>query len=204
MTALILELRHYGASITAVQETKWTGVHSFKSCGFTVLLSNGDRRTFGTGFVVDARWSTRIIDWRPIDGRICVLRVRGRFFNTSIINAHAPHNMRPEKEKDDFYARLEKTYNECPKHDVRIVLGDLNAQVGREEIYRPTIGRFSLHRETNENGMRLINFAAEHNMVISSTCFNRMDGWIVGRTEETASCSSRARRPKESHCASLS
>jgi endonuclease/exonuclease/phosphatase family metal-dependent hydrolase len=173
MSALILELRHYGASITAVQETKWTGRHSFKSNGFTVLLSNGERRTFGTGFIVDARWSTRIIDWRPIDGRICVLRVRGRFFNTSIINAHAPHNLRPEKEKDEFYARLEKTYKECPKHDIRIVIGDLNAQVGREEIYRPTIGRFSLHRETNENGLRLINFAAEHNMVISSTCFNR-------------------------------
>jgi hypothetical protein len=148
-------------------------VHSFKSCGFTVLLSNGERRTFGTGFIVDARWSTRIIDWRPVDGRICVLRVRGRFFNTSIINVHAPHNGRPEKEKDDFYDRLVKIYSECPKHDVKIVIGDLNAQVGREEVFKPTTGRFSLHRETNENGLRLINFAAEHNMVISSTCFQR-------------------------------
>jgi hypothetical protein len=173
MTALLLELRYYRANITAVQETKWAGVHSFKSCGFTVLLSNGTTRTFGTGFIVDARWSTRIIDWRPVDGRICVLRVRGKFFNTSIINVHAPHNGRPDKEKDDFYSLLEKTYSECPRHDIRIVVGDLNAQVGREVIYRPTIGRFSLHSESNENGVRLINFAAENNMVISSTLFQR-------------------------------
>jgi Reverse transcriptase (RNA-dependent DNA polymerase) len=56
---------------------------------------------------------------------------------------------------------------------VKIVIGDLNAQVGREEIFRPTIGRFSLHRESNENGLKLINFAAAHKMVISSTVFQR-------------------------------
>jgi hypothetical protein len=173
LKALLLELRHYKASITAIQETKWPGEHLFKSDGFTVLLSNGAGRTFGTGFIVDARWSSRIIDWRPIDGRICVLRVRGRFFNISIINVHAPHNLRPEKDKDDFYFRLEKIYNECPRHDIRIVLGDLNAQVGREEVFRPTVGKFSLHGESNENGLRLINFAAEHNLVISSTHFQR-------------------------------
>jgi hypothetical protein len=139
-----------------------------------VLLSNGAvGGAFGTGFLVDARWAARVIDWTPVDGRLCVLRVRGKFFNLSIINAHAPHNERPDEEKEVFYSLLENTYKKCPRHDVKIVIGDLNAQVGREEIFRPTIGRFSLHRESNENGLKLINFAASHNMVISSTLFRR-------------------------------
>ncbi|GIY33667.1 uncharacterized protein CDAR_77181 [Caerostris darwini] len=37
------------------------------------------------------------------------------------------------------------------------------------------IDRQSLHRETNENGVKLINFAAGRNMVISSTYYSHKD-----------------------------
>jgi hypothetical protein len=69
-----------------------------------------------------------------------------------------------------------------------IVIGDLNAQVGREEVFRSTIGRFS-HRESNENGLKLINFAASHNMVINSTLFRRKNihkaTWVLTCEDET-------------------
>jgi len=42
----------------------------------------------------------------------------------------------------------------------RFVLGDLNTRIGREEIYRVLIGRHSLHLNTNNNGRRLVDFAA--------------------------------------------
>jgi hypothetical protein len=176
LRALILELRHHRYDVTAIQETKWRGAETFVSDGFRAFFSSEKKgRISGTGFLVNQRWTKRVIDFIPVCGRICVLRVRGKFFNTSIINVHAPHNGRPEKEKEDFYSLLEKTYNERPKHDIRIVIGDLNAQVGREEAFRPTIGRYSLHPESNENGLKLINFAAAHKMVISSTVFRRKD-----------------------------
>ena len=54
---------------------------------------------------------------------------------------------------------LEREYDRCPNHDVRIVIGDLNDQVGQEVESRPVIGRFSAHRQTLENGLRLIDFA---------------------------------------------
>lgn len=171
LNALILELRHYRCNIIAVQETKWSGQHSFKCNSYMVLLSGGKNRTFGTGFLVDKKWTEHIIDWRPVNDRICILRIKGRFFNYSIINVHAPHLERPQEEKDAFYTSLDDLYKSCPQHDIKIVIGDLNAQIGREDIYKPHIGKFSLHRETNENGLRLINFAATNNMVISSTCF---------------------------------
>jgi hypothetical protein len=176
LKALILELRHYRYDITAIQETKWKGAETFESNGFRVFFSSDKKcRTSGTGFLVSSRWKPRVIDFIAVSGRICVLRVRGKHFNTSIINVHAPHNGRPDKEKDDFYSLLEKTYNERPRHDIRIVIGDLNAQVGREEEFRPTIGKFSMHPESNENGLRLINFAAAHKLVISSTVFRRKE-----------------------------
>ena len=47
----------------------------------------------------------------------------------------------------------------------------MNAKVDREECFRPTIGKYSLHEETNENGLRLIDFAAEKGLVVKSTFF---------------------------------
>ena len=175
LSALVLELRHYKCNITAVQETRWTGQCVFECQRFTIFSSGGEKGSFGTGFIVDKKWAVHVIDWRPVNEKLCVLRVKGKFFNYSIINVHAPHNERPDEEKDKFYRQLEKAYEESPRNDIKIVIGDLNAQIGKEKIFKPTVGDFSLHRESNENGVRLINFAAAYNMVISSTFFRHKD-----------------------------
>jgi hypothetical protein len=36
-------------------------------------------------------------------------------------------------------------------------LGDLNAKVGREDIFEPTIGNESLYEIRNDNGVRVVN-----------------------------------------------
>jgi len=170
--SLIMELKHFKCNITAIQETRWRGKDMvYQLNGFTVLSSGSRGGQFGTAFIVDARWGKHILDWKPVNERICILRLRGRFFNYSIINVHAPHNGRPEDEKERFYSELERAQYNCPRHDIKIVIGDFNAQVGREAIYRPVIGKYSLHRETNENGLRLINFATATNMRVCSSFF---------------------------------
>jgi Reverse transcriptase (RNA-dependent DNA polymerase) len=175
LQALVLELRHYRCNITAVQETRWTGASVFDCNGFLCMFSSDKNRPwrYGTGFIVDPKWRNQIMDFKEVSGRLCVLRIKGKFFNYSIINVYAPHNELPNEEKDSFYALLEKTYCDCPRSDVKIVIGDLNAQVGREGVFKSIIGSHSLHKESNDNGIRLINFAAMMNMVVSSTRFQR-------------------------------
>jgi hypothetical protein len=49
---------------------------------------------------------------------------------------------------------------------VKIVTGDANAKIGRETMHHPTIGKYSLHETTHENGI-----AAGRQIVIRSTYF---------------------------------
>jgi hypothetical protein len=50
-----------------------------------------------------------------------------------------------------------------PKCHTKIVLGDFNAKVGRENIFKPTVGNESLHQDSNEYGVRMVNFATSKN-----------------------------------------
>lgn len=50
---------------------------------------------------------------------------------------------------------------------MNIILGDANAKIWREEVFRLTIGIFSKHDETNENGQLLVDWDKEKNLITS-------------------------------------
>jgi hypothetical protein len=58
-----------------------------------------------------------------------------------------------------------------PKCHLEILLRDFNAEVGREDISKPTIGNESLHEISNDNGARVVNFATSKNLIVKSTMF---------------------------------
>jgi hypothetical protein len=58
------------------------------------------------------------------------------------------------------------------KYHMKILLGDFNAKVGREDIFKPTIGNESLHEISNNNGIRVVNFATSKNIRVKSTMFS--------------------------------
>jgi endonuclease/exonuclease/phosphatase family metal-dependent hydrolase len=73
--------------------------------------------------------------------------------------------------KDSFYEELGRVFDQFPRYDMKILLGDFNAKVGRENIFKPTIGNVSLHEISNDNGIRVVNFAKSKNLVVKSTMF---------------------------------
>jgi len=54
---------------------------------------------------------------------------------------------------------------------MKILLGDFNAKVGRENIFKLATGNESLHQDSNDNGARIINFATSKNLVVDSEMF---------------------------------
>ena len=101
--------------------------------------------------------------------------LRGRWCNIIVLNVHAPSEEKSDNSKDSFYEELEQVFDHFPKYNMKILLGDFNAKVGRENIFKPTVGNESLHQDSNDNGVRTVNFATSKNLVVKSTMFPHRD-----------------------------
>jgi hypothetical protein len=49
---------------------------------------------------------------------------------------------------------LGRVFDKFPKYHMKILLGDFNAKVGKEDIFKPTVGNECLHAISNDNGVR--------------------------------------------------
>jgi endonuclease/exonuclease/phosphatase family metal-dependent hydrolase len=88
------------------------------------------------------------------------------------LNEHAPTEDKGDDIKDE---ELEQVYDQFPKYHMKILLGDFNAKVGREDIFKPIICNESLHEASNDNGVRVVNFATSKNLIVKSTTFPQRD-----------------------------
>jgi hypothetical protein len=64
----------------------------------------------------------------------------GLWCNIIVLNVHAPCEDKSDDVKDSFYERLGHVFDQFPRYDMKILLGDFNVKVGREEISKPTVG----------------------------------------------------------------
>jgi hypothetical protein len=72
---------------------------------------------------------------------------------------------------------------------MKILLGDFDAKLGREYIFKPTIGNESLHDISNDSAVRVVNFAISKNLTVKSMMFRYCDihkySWNNSRLENT-------------------
>jgi len=61
--------------------------------------------------------------------------------------------------------------NKVSKSGLIIILGDVNAKLGKESAYQKITGKHTLHEQTNRNGELLCDFAVANNMIVMSTQF---------------------------------
>jgi len=111
------------------------------------------------GIIVHERLLPHVKVFEPVNDRICYILLKGKFFDIVVISYYDPTEEKEDEKKNKFYEKLEEVYDRLPTHSIKIFLGDFNAKVGRETMYRPTIGKDSLHENSNDNRTRLINMA---------------------------------------------
>jgi exonuclease III len=66
--------------------------------------------------------------------------LRGRWCHVIVLNVHAPTEDKNYDVRDSFYEEVERVFDKLPKYHMKILLGDFNAKVGREDILNRQLG----------------------------------------------------------------
>jgi hypothetical protein len=137
-----------------------------------IFLWNGRMRVMNSVrfFFVHKRFISAVKSVECVSDRMSYIILRGRWCHIIVLNVHAPTEDKTVDVKDSFYEKLEHVFHKFSKYHMKILLGDFNAKVGREDIFRLTTGNESLHK-INDNGLRVVNFATSKNLRVKSTMF---------------------------------
>ena len=107
---------------------------------------------------------------RPVSSRLITIRLRAIPFNITIVQVYAPTSDYDDNEIDEFYDQLQNVIGQTPKKGILVVQGDWNAKVGKDACgnWQGICGPFS-NDDTNERGLRLLEFATFDDLVLVNT-----------------------------------
>ncbi|KAH1017012.1 hypothetical protein HUJ05_007750 [Dendroctonus ponderosae] len=81
--------------------------------------------------MISDRVNNAVTGYKAISERIICVRINGASCHVNIIQAYAPTAGAGDEEVENVYASLKTLINEIPNREIVIILGDLNAKVGR-------------------------------------------------------------------------
>jgi hypothetical protein len=104
---LLDQLQKHYVDITCVQEMRWIGTGTVEKKDWIIFYSYDTKEhKLGTGFVIHNRVKHLFVSFQPKSPWMCKLWIRRKFFNYSVINAHALMEDKSDSEKDAFYDEL--------------------------------------------------------------------------------------------------
>ena len=81
--------------------------------------------------------------------------------SATIISFYSPTNISEGTELITFYDELSSLVRSIPKHNVLVIGGDMNAQIGKNGNHK-----YSFHNSSNRNGQHLKDFTQENRLTI--------------------------------------
>jgi hypothetical protein len=144
-------------------------------------ISASTSGTAGVGIVLSQRAEAALLEWIPINSRLCAVRLagsckvaRGRDINRClyVVSAYAPTDCSSESLKDEFYSQLNDLLRKAPRSDIVVLAGDLNARVGRLSLEEAQLGGpHGLDSHRNDNVERLLSVCMDHGLFLASLNF---------------------------------
>ena len=195
LAQVIHEMKQYKLGLLGITEARWTGAgKTTLATGDTILWSGrkDNQHREGVALVIGKGWpwssgrggpghlervalvirkeqNKTLLEWKPISERLLYSKFNSRFAKLSIITAYAPIEDAEDEVKDDFYESLQSAVEAVLKHDVLLVIGDLNARVGNNNTGRERVmGRHGTDT-INNNGERMHDLCEFNDLVIGGT-----------------------------------
>ena len=131
----------------------------------------GHLDTVRAGYFVQHRIVSAFKGVEFVSDRMLYVVLRGYWYNIFVFIVRAPSEEKSDDSKDSFCEELEQIFfYHFPKYLMKILLGEFNAKVGREDIFKSTVGNESLHQHSNDNGVRTVTFATPKIYLFRAHC----------------------------------
>jgi len=171
---LCYEMNKYEWNVLGLSEVRWLNFGEVLTEEGHKMWYSGeqDKHELGVALMIHKDTVNSVINWQPVSSRIITIRLACTPQNLTIVQVYAQTSNSTEEDCEDFYSQLEAVIANTPKKDILIVQGDWNAKIGRDAYadWAGTVGKFGLG-ETNERGLRLLEFARIHNLTLANTLF---------------------------------
>ena len=162
------EARRLRLDILGVADVGWNGVDKIKVGDYEFVNSASGNHT-GVGILMTEEVAKCLMGYWAVSSRVIVVKIKASPFNITVIQVYAPTSDHSDEEIEEFYEQLDTAKRQAGSQEIVIVMGDLNAKVGRGPS-GSTVGPFGLGVR-NERGERLAEWCEVNEQVLCNTWF---------------------------------
>ena len=130
----------------------------------------------GVGMLIGSRALKTLNSIERIQPRMMAATYNGNS-KATIISCSNPTNVSEDTELVTFYDELSSLVRNIPKHNLLVIGGDMNAQIGKKRN-----NKYSLHNTSNRNGQHLIDFMIENRLTCLNTNYQKREGKLWAYT----------------------
>jgi hypothetical protein len=122
-----------------VEEVRWVNGSTEWAENYTFFMENeNEDHQLGTGFFVHIRIISAVRRIEFVSDRMYII-LRCCWCNIIVLNVLASSEDKGADIKGNFYEKLGYAFGQFPRYSMKILLGDFNAKVGREDIFKLTV-----------------------------------------------------------------
>lgn len=166
------EMKRNKVDILGISEARWTSSGKFNTDG-TVLIYSGleKERRSGVALMIRQELAACLLGYWAISDRVLLVKMKGSPFDIAIVQVYAPTSTCSEEDLETFYEDVNKAMKQCKSQDNIIVMGDVNAKVGKGR-HGNIVGPYGLG-ERNVRGDSWVEWCESYDQVIMNTWFQQ-------------------------------
>ena len=176
---LIASAEEHKIDIICIQEHRYTHTEDIKyhetGNGWSLATVSAWKNSVnaavgGVGLLIGPRDLKTLNSVEKIQPRMMAAKFNGNP-RATIVSCYSPTNVSEENEIVTFYDELSSLVRSIPKHNMLVIGGDMNAQIGKNGN-----NKYSLHNTSNRNGQHLTDFMIENRLGCLNTNYQKREG----------------------------